>query len=110
MVAEGWFSVTPERIAEHIAQRIHHSHVHVDVVVDAFCGVGGNAIQFALTGTRGSAIGRQAGGLTLRTSLGHVGEFVRREASSGELLDCSVPLQPLPLLNLLLNSSDIQTH
>ena len=41
---EGWFSVTPEKIAEHIAERCQG-----DVVVDAFCGVGGNAIQFALT-------------------------------------------------------------
>lgn len=96
MVAEGWFSVTPERIAEHIAQRIHHSRVHVDVVVDAFCGVGGNAIQFALTGTRGSALGRQAGGLTLRTSLGHVGVFVQRETSSGELLDLQHSSAPPP--------------
>ncbi|XP_066912965.1 trimethylguanosine synthase-like isoform X2 [Clytia hemisphaerica] len=41
---EGWFSVTPEKIAEHIAERCQS-----DVVVDAFCGVGGNAIQFAFT-------------------------------------------------------------
>ena len=41
---EGWFSVTPEKIAEHIAERCQG-----DVVVDAFCGVGGNAIQFAFT-------------------------------------------------------------
>lgn len=41
---EGWFSVTPEKIAEHIAERCQG-----DVIVDAFCGVGGNAIQFAFT-------------------------------------------------------------
>ena len=41
---EGWFSVTPEKIAEHIAERCQS-----DIVVDAFCGVGGNAIQFAYT-------------------------------------------------------------
>ncbi|XP_043208715.1 trimethylguanosine synthase-like [Amphibalanus amphitrite] len=41
---EGWFSVTPERIARHIADRCRS-----DVIVDAFCGVGGNAIQFAAT-------------------------------------------------------------
>lgn len=40
---ESWYSVTPEKIAEHIADRSR-----CDVVVDAFCGVGGNAIQFAL--------------------------------------------------------------
>ncbi|XP_066575917.1 trimethylguanosine synthase isoform X2 [Amia ocellicauda] len=48
---EGWFSVTPEKIAEHIALRVQSSF-HADVIVDAFCGVGGNAIQFALKGKR----------------------------------------------------------
>ncbi|XP_068197782.1 trimethylguanosine synthase isoform X2 [Antennarius striatus] len=49
---EGWFSVTPERIAEHIALRVQHSFPDSQLVIDAFCGVGGNAIQFALTGKR----------------------------------------------------------
>ncbi|GAA6231450.1 trimethylguanosine synthase [Lates japonicus] len=53
---EGWFSVTPERIAEHIALRLGHSFCDIQLVVDAFCGVGGNAIQFALTGQRVLAI------------------------------------------------------
>lgn len=44
MDRESWFSVTPERIAEHIAERCR-----CDVIVDGFCGVGGNAIQFAFT-------------------------------------------------------------
>ncbi|XP_064626164.1 trimethylguanosine synthase-like [Lineus longissimus] len=48
---EGWFSVTPERIAEHIAERCQ-----CDVVIDAFCGIGGNAIQFAFTCERVIAI------------------------------------------------------
>ncbi|NP_079107.6 trimethylguanosine synthase isoform 1 [Homo sapiens] len=52
---EGWFSVTPEKIAEHIAGRVSQSF-KCDVVVDAFCGVGGNTIQFALTGMRVIAI------------------------------------------------------
>ncbi|XP_023045915.1 trimethylguanosine synthase isoform X2 [Piliocolobus tephrosceles] len=52
---EGWFSVTPEKIAEHIAGRVSQS-LKCDVVVDAFCGVGGNTIQFALTGMRVIAI------------------------------------------------------
>ncbi|OAJ36485.1 hypothetical protein BDEG_20651 [Batrachochytrium dendrobatidis JEL423] len=50
---EGWyvyyirfkFSVTPELIAQHIAQR----SAGCKVMVDGFCGVGGNAIQFAMT-------------------------------------------------------------
>ncbi|CAN8001747.1 unnamed protein product [Ixodes hexagonus] len=40
---ESWFSVTPEGIAKHIARRCQS-----DVVIDAFCGAGGNTIQFAL--------------------------------------------------------------
>ncbi|XP_054888938.1 trimethylguanosine synthase isoform X2 [Poeciliopsis prolifica] len=53
---EGWFSVTPEKIAEHIALRVEQSFADSQVVIDAFCGVGGNAIQFALTGKRVVAI------------------------------------------------------
>ncbi|XP_066513342.1 trimethylguanosine synthase-like isoform X1 [Hoplias malabaricus] len=52
---EGWFSVTPEKIAQHIAQRVQESS-DSQLIVDAFCGVGGNAIQFALTGKRVIAI------------------------------------------------------
>ncbi|KAG6940532.1 trimethylguanosine synthase 1 [Chelydra serpentina] len=52
---EGWFSVTPERIAKHIASRVRQSF-NCDIVVDAFCGVGGNAIQFALASKRVIAI------------------------------------------------------
>ncbi|XP_043544305.1 trimethylguanosine synthase isoform X2 [Chiloscyllium plagiosum] len=52
---EGWFSVTPEKIAEHIANRVMQSS-QCDIIVDAFCGVGGNSIQFALTGKRVIAV------------------------------------------------------
>ncbi|XP_069777569.1 trimethylguanosine synthase [Narcine bancroftii] len=52
---EGWFSVTPEKIAEHIAKRVTQSF-HCDIIVDAFCGVGGNSIQFALAGKRVIAV------------------------------------------------------
>ena len=48
LFTEGWFSVTPEKIAAHIAERCQ-----CDVIVDAFCGVGGNAIQFAFTCNKG---------------------------------------------------------
>ncbi|XP_032681835.1 trimethylguanosine synthase isoform X2 [Odontomachus brunneus] len=41
---ESWYSVTPERIAKQIARRCK-----CNVIVDAFCGAGGNAIQFAFT-------------------------------------------------------------
>ncbi|KAL1534318.1 trimethylguanosine synthase-like [Salvia divinorum] len=40
---EGWFSVTPEEIAASQA----HRFAGAGVVIDAFAGVGGNAIQFA---------------------------------------------------------------
>ncbi|XP_047445554.1 trimethylguanosine synthase isoform X2 [Mugil cephalus] len=53
---ESWFSVTPEKIAEHIALRVQHSSSDCLLVIDAFCGAGGNAIQFALTGKRVLAI------------------------------------------------------
>nr|XP_053627808.1 uncharacterized protein LOC128685346 isoform X2 [Cherax quadricarinatus] len=41
---ESWYSVTPELIAAH-----HANRCRCDVVVDAFCGAGGNAIQLAMT-------------------------------------------------------------
>ena len=70
---EGWYSVTPELIASHIAKRIWNSLLHpsplishkktqpkkqksslrsekrhAGLIMDAFCGPGGNSIQFAL--------------------------------------------------------------
>ena len=48
---EGWYSVTPEAIAVYLAQRLA-----CDTIIDAFCGVGGNAIQFAKTCKRVIAI------------------------------------------------------
>lgn len=53
---EGWYSVTPEVIAAHIAQEAlsivltgceGEGRESNTVVLDAFCGVGGNTIQFA---------------------------------------------------------------
>lgn len=41
---ESWFSVTPEKIAEH-----HANKCKGNLVIDAFCGVGGNTIQLAKT-------------------------------------------------------------
>ena len=46
---QGWYSVTPEKIADQIAERCR-----CDTVLDAFCGVGGNAIAFAKTCHRGA--------------------------------------------------------
>lgn len=50
----GWFSVTPEVIANHIAERF--KIVGVNTVVDGFAGVGGNAIAFALQGLKVIAV------------------------------------------------------
>ena len=45
---EGWFSVTPEAIANHIAQKMtQHANRQGMTILDAFVGVGGNAIAFA---------------------------------------------------------------
>lgn len=52
MDEEGWFSVTPECIAQHQASRMFSG----GLIVDAFTGVGGNAIQFALRGDHVIAI------------------------------------------------------
>ncbi|KAF8572311.1 hypothetical protein P879_00693 [Paragonimus westermani] len=40
---ESWFGVTPESIARYQAS----AQAGCDLVVDVFCGVGGNTIQFA---------------------------------------------------------------
>lgn len=53
MDREGWFSVTPERVAQHIAHRMVTRKG--TVILDAFSGVGGNAIQFARRGAFGKA-------------------------------------------------------
>ncbi|XP_011334640.1 trimethylguanosine synthase isoform X1 [Ooceraea biroi] len=49
--SESWFSVTPEKIARHIAEVCS-----CNTIIDAFCGAGGNAIQFAFTCKRVIAI------------------------------------------------------
>jgi len=51
MDEEAFYSVTPEKIAVHIAKRCA-----TGTIIDAFCGVGGNAIQFAVTCHRVIAI------------------------------------------------------
>jgi trimethylguanosine synthase len=69
MDLEGWYSVTPELIAAQIAERCKLLRFcrptseladplspfagRSSVIVDAFCGVGGNAIQFAFTCEKG---------------------------------------------------------
>eukprot|EP00177_Eucheuma_denticulatum_P007042 GFKZ01012812.1.p1 GENE.GFKZ01012812.1~~GFKZ01012812.1.p1 ORF type:complete len:252 (-),score=49.62 GFKZ01012812.1:287-1042(-) len=43
---ESWYSVTPEKIAKHIAHRFNEKKI----VMELFGGAGGNSIQFALRG------------------------------------------------------------
>eukprot|EP01130_Rhizamoeba_saxonica_P010276 TRINITY_DN4203_c0_g2_i1.p1 TRINITY_DN4203_c0_g2~~TRINITY_DN4203_c0_g2_i1.p1 ORF type:complete len:231 (-),score=52.44 TRINITY_DN4203_c0_g2_i1:11-703(-) len=47
MDKESWYSVTPESIAEHIAQKFLEKLGSDAVVVDIMSGAGGNTIQFA---------------------------------------------------------------
>lgn len=55
--AQSWYSVTPEAIAVRCAHRCAmvstESADGVPVVLDAFCGAGGNAIAFARAGMKG---------------------------------------------------------
>ncbi|ORY20002.1 S-adenosyl-L-methionine-dependent methyltransferase [Rhizoclosmatium globosum] len=51
MDEEAWYSVTPEKVAKHIAARCTGK-----TVIDAFCGAGGNSIQFALAGYKVIAV------------------------------------------------------
>lgn len=45
---EGWFSVTPEQIADHVAYHLAElTHPHTLILLDAFGGCGGNSIAFA---------------------------------------------------------------
>lgn len=44
MILESWYSVTPEIISRHIAERCS-----CYLIIDPFCGAGGNIIQFAKT-------------------------------------------------------------
>jgi 16S rRNA G966 N2-methylase RsmD len=45
---EGWYSVTPEAIAHHVAHRLSQlTHHRPLVILDAFGGCGGNAMAFA---------------------------------------------------------------
>ncbi|XP_046919746.2 trimethylguanosine synthase 1 [Dermatophagoides farinae] len=53
---ESWYSVTPEAIAKHIAERLQNTLAKRYpnrcnagfIIMDPFCGAGGNVIQFAL--------------------------------------------------------------
>jgi trimethylguanosine synthase len=42
---QSWFSVTPEAVAEHIANRV----VGFETVLDGFCGAGGDSLKLAVS-------------------------------------------------------------
>lgn len=45
---ESWYSITPETVAKHVASRVVDIYGENNAtVMDGFCGVGGNVIQFA---------------------------------------------------------------
>ena len=44
---ESWYSVTPEEISHSISKFFFKNFYSESVILDAFCGVGGNTIQFA---------------------------------------------------------------
>lgn len=78
---ESWYSVTPEKIAAHHARRLTAlSPPGGDsVIVDAFCGCGGNAIQFAHYASQVVAIDSNAPRLELakhNASVYGVGEHI----------------------------------
>jgi len=49
--AESWYSITPEIIAKHVAKRcleqFNKHNIKLDMILDCFCGCGGNSIAFA---------------------------------------------------------------
>jgi len=53
---EAWFSVTPEMLAQHVADRL--VRIRDCIILDAFAGSGGNSIQFALKGAFGEKLNR----------------------------------------------------
>lgn len=89
MDEESWFSVTPENIAKHIAKRCK-----ADVVIDGFCGAGGNSIQFALEGCRVIAVDIDPAKVELaRNNAGVYGVANKIEFIVGDFLEVASRLQ-----------------
>ncbi|KAK6908531.1 hypothetical protein I203_102533 [Kwoniella mangroviensis CBS 8507] len=79
----GWFSITPQPIAAHIANRCK-----CDLIIDAFCGVGGNSIEFAKTCERVIAIDNDLTRLKLaRHNALHHGVADRIEFIHGDFIN-----------------------
>ena len=50
MTDDAWFGVTPEPVADKIAEHVAKAPKTKNVLIDAFAGAGGNAIAFARSG------------------------------------------------------------
>ena len=68
---EGWYSVTPECLAQHHAQKCSRLSAPL-LVLDACCGVGGNAIQFAAYGHRVVAVDLDRSRLHMALNNAHI--------------------------------------
>jgi hypothetical protein len=87
---ESWFSATPEVIARHAALRCQ-----CDVLLDPFCGVGGNVLQFANTCHRVIAIDLDAAKIAqARHNAALYGVLDRIEFIVGDALSVMARLRP----------------
>lgn len=50
MTDDAWFGVTPEPVATKVAEHLAAAPQSKTILIDAFCGAGGNTIAFALSG------------------------------------------------------------
>ncbi|CAK3797750.1 RNA methylase family [Lecanosticta acicola] len=50
LTSDAWFGVTPEPVAQKIAEHVATADPSKTVLIDAFAGAGGNVIAFALSG------------------------------------------------------------
>jgi len=87
---ESWFSATPEVIAQHTAERCR-----CDVLLDPFCGIGGNVLQFAQTCHRVIAIDLDPNKIAMaRHNAQLYGVLNRIEFIVGDALSVMASLRP----------------
>jgi len=88
--AESWFSATPEVIACHTAERCR-----CDVLLDPFCGIGGNVLQFAQTCHRVIAIDLDPNKIAMARHNAHLyGVLDRIEFVVGDAISVMASLRP----------------
>ena len=87
---EGLFSLAPQRVALEIAKNTQGS-----LVVDAFCGVGGSAIAFALIGKKVIAVDSHKGRLNMAKSNARLFQVSSRiEFIEGDCIEMLPSLNP----------------